>query len=266
METITKANKRHPFNPRYWTALTWLGTFLWLWGPFWLNFIWLPIKSFDHGPGGELVLSETYSTIAEIPFPWGWPFSYVSPPSPFFGPFPTGAAPFVPPPPAPTSVDWSILGLNILLIVLATLALIYCLQKLFAKFSILTVMAVMVLFALYFTVVPKLAWMMRGNFAGHVSDAIYFSPVLAATFIRVTGFSGFETTDAIGKIAKLFRRREPNFDSVEDVLSHASQLDSEGQWEEAVKLYRQAVLKWPEQATYVENCIAEIDAKKALGR
>lgn len=261
METTTKASRRHLFDPRSWTALTWLGALLWLWNPFWMNYVQFPIESFTYGPGGELMLSETYESMGEMPFPWGWPFSYIVPDTLGQVPIRIGNPA---PPPMPASVSWVALGANVLLIVFATAALIYFLQKLFPKFSIRSVMAVMLLFAIYFTVMPRLAQLIGYDFATYLSNAFYFSPVLIAILIKASQELKVKI-DVAGTIKKMFLRRQPDCDSPEDVLAYASQLDHEGRWEEALTNYRQAALRWPDRAAYIENCIASIDTKKAAG-
>ena len=256
-----KAKKRHPFNVRYWTALTWLGIIAWLFDPILLNYP--PSEAHSLGVDGKLVV-ENYASLAEVPFPVGWPYHYVTQRQPFMMPIPAIPAPVVPLPAAPPSlVNWETFGLNVFLIALATVALIYCSQKLFAKFSIATMMVVMLLIALYFTAMPWLATALGYQWGLYVSNFFYFSPVLGVILIKAFKVWESETTDAMRRIAKLFRRSEPSLETPDDLLSTASKWDHMGNWDEAIRLYREAAQQWPEQANYAENCIAAIELKKS---
>lgn len=52
-------------------------------------------------------------------------------------------------------------------------------------------------------------------------------------------------------------------ESADDLLAHAAQLDAAGEWDRAIGVYRDAAARWPEHATYVENCISAIASKKS---
>ena len=57
---------------------------------------------------------------------------------------------------------------------------------------------------------------------------------------------------------------EPDkLDSADDVLAHAAHLDKIGEWEQAISTYRDAAERWPEHATYIDNCITEITSKQS---
>jgi hypothetical protein len=51
--------------------------------------------------------------------------------------------------------------------------------------------------------------------------------------------------------------------TVDGVLSAASRLDSNGEWDAAIMLYRAALVRWPEEASYVERCISAIEKKQS---
>ena len=55
-------------------------------------------------------------------------------------------------------------------------------------------------------------------------------------------------------------------DTIDDVVDAASKLDKAGDWDDAIKAYRKAVDRWPEHATYLGNCIAEVERKRDLAR
>lgn len=182
METSPKAGRHHTLNPRFWTALSWLGVFLWLWGPFWVNYIQLPTESYFQDSEGRLTVSETYTSISEIPFRWGWPFSYIVPDT--AGMLAGGV-------PLPTAALWHMLGVNIFFILLTTLALVYCSQKLLPRFSIIAVLIVTTAFALYFGLAPLVVRLVGFDRASYFVDALYFGPILGAIVIRCGEQFGF---------------------------------------------------------------------------
>jgi len=51
-------------------------------------------------------------------------------------------------------------------------------------------------------------------------------------------------------------------DNADDAIDTASQLELNGDWDEAIDAYRQAAERWPEHAVYVYNCIASIERKR----
>lgn len=263
-----KENQRHPLNPPYWTTFTWIGAFLWLWRPFWLNVVLLPAKSYVEDSSGQWVLAENYSTLAEIPFPWGWPFSYVQPTPvvlpvvPMFG----GARPPVPVAPLST-VHWEMLGLNVVVIAVATMALIYCSQKLWRQFSLLGLFVLVTAFSLYFGLIPLISRLLNSEIGITIADGLYFSPIVGAIAILAAEKYGFDWNAFRRLIANKFSsdRAIANDGSPDDVLAHASQLDHQGRWDEAIGLYRDAATRWPEQRKYAMNCIAAIEQKQAAG-
>lgn len=261
MET-SKAKQIHPFDVRYWTAFTWMGIFFWIWDPFWHNYIRFPVKSFIQGSDGQLLFQETYSNISEMPFRWGWPFSYIVPDMAAVN---LGTAPL------PAIASWPMLGVNILLVLLATMALVYGSQKLLPRFSIMAMLVVMTLCALRFSLEPLLALIPFFSGTTLIADAIHFSPILVAILILGSQKFNLAWDDLPQKIwnsrfLNSFRREEPDFDSPEEVLAFASRLDHEGKWEEAVKIYRFASQKWPEQGKYIKNCVSAISVKQSTGR
>jgi len=50
-------------------------------------------------------------------------------------------------------------------------------------------------------------------------------------------------------------------DNVDDAIDAASKLDKLGDWHAAIDAYRGIADRWPEHATYVANCIADVKRK-----
>jgi hypothetical protein len=50
-------------------------------------------------------------------------------------------------------------------------------------------------------------------------------------------------------------------DTAEDAVYAAVQLDKTGEWDAAIAAYRVIADRWPEHATYVANCIADVQRK-----
>ena len=61
----------------------------------------------------------------------------------------------------------------------------------------------------------------------------------------------------------LLERSPDDYHDPEDAIAAASRLDSLGDWDAAIALYRSAAERWPEHAKYIENCINDIIEKKA---
>ena len=254
----TQTTQRSAFNPRYWTGFTWLGIILWSWGPFTLNYIRFPVNSYVTAPDGQLIAAPTYTTIADLPFQWGWPFHFI-------GPDLTVAKA-----PIPSIASWPMLGLNILLIVLAIVALIYCSQKLLPRFTMISVLVVMTLICLYWALIPLVGRFVGSPWMERLSIAFHFSPILGVVAIRYAekfgyGPHAFLRWIEAPRIMKPFRRRELNDDTPDDSLAAAAKFDQQGRWQEAIDLYRTVVQKWPEQTEYVDNCLAAIEEKRAAG-
>ena len=50
-------------------------------------------------------------------------------------------------------------------------------------------------------------------------------------------------------------------DNADDAIDAASKLDKIGDWQAAIAAYRGVADRWPEHATYVANCIVEVQRK-----
>lgn len=245
---------------------------MWLWGPFFLNYISFPLKSYSHSSSGEITEEETYSNISELPFGWGWPFQYIAPDAVALkaatAPVMITALPVVATP-VPMVASWPTLGLNILLIIAATLSLVYCSQKLLPRFSMISVFVVMTGFCLYFGLLPRVFnWLVR-DWTSVIFDSLYFVPIAGVFVIKFAEKAEVEVSSIWrsmkpSKIMGAFRRREID-DTPDDALATAAKLDQSGRWDEAIEIYRDVVLKWPEQTEYVDNCLAAIEFKKATG-
>ena len=62
----------------------------------------------------------------------------------------------------------------------------------------------------------------------------------------------------------LAQRTPDSYENAEDALEAATILDSRGDWEEAIAIYKHVLKWWPEHATYVENCLKAIAEKQSL--
>ena len=61
--------------------------------------------------------------------------------------------------------------------------------------------------------------------------------------------------------------REPQrADNAEDAIDAATRLDKIGDWDAAILAFRDIAVRWPEHATYVENCIADVQRKLDASR
>jgi hypothetical protein len=63
---------------------------------------------------------------------------------------------------------------------------------------------------------------------------------------------------------KLIDMPPHEFPSGEDAIAAASMLDSGGDWDAALAIYRTTALRWPEYAEYIDKCEAEIEKRRAL--
>lgn len=61
----------------------------------------------------------------------------------------------------------------------------------------------------------------------------------------------------------LIERSPTDYDDADDATAAASRLDSLGDWNAAIRLYRSVAERWPEHETYTTNCISELDSKLA---
>ena len=50
-------------------------------------------------------------------------------------------------------------------------------------------------------------------------------------------------------------------DNADDAIAAASKLDTLGDWHQSIAAYRVAAERWPEHATYINNCIGDIQRK-----
>lgn len=50
-------------------------------------------------------------------------------------------------------------------------------------------------------------------------------------------------------------------ETLESAVSRARELDASGEWQIAIEVYRSAAETWPDEAIYLQNCIAEIQRK-----
>lgn len=77
-----------------------------------------------------------------------------------------------------------------------------------------------------------------------------FGPLAALIWLKV------RSKQSLSEIAP---RDYPNPD---DALAAASRLDSLGDWDAAIAIYQSVATRWSENATYCQNCIADIERKQ----
>lgn len=61
---------------------------------------------------------------------------------------------------------------------------------------------------------------------------------------------------------KLIDRSTDDFDSPDDALAAATRLDTLGEWDAAIDMFRMAAKRWPDHASYAERCISDIETKQ----
>lgn len=255
------ANRLHP---KRWTALTWLAVVLWAWRPFALNFP--PSESYTVNPvTGALSDPIQYDSLSELPFPVGWPLYYVKP-SYLNAP----AAPVAPvgtpmPLPPPSTVHPFAMVVNLTLVVTAISSLVYFLQTIRYRYSLLFLLGVMAAVPLYFGL-GRLTALLAGHEATQwYSIAVYFSPVPAALAVR---FAIFPRGDW-RRFRSRWQHGQETFDryiNADDAIAAASRLEMSGEWNASMDLYRRAADRWPEHATYVQHCIDRVVEKQSLAQ
>jgi len=257
----TNANR---FHPKRWTALTWLAVLLWTWHAFSLNYP--PSVSYTvDSVSGDFSEPTHYKSLAELPFPVGWPLHYVTPSylaRPVAPVMPVGTPP---PPPAPSAVSPFAMVANFLLIATTISALVYLLQKTKYRFSLLFLCGVMSAIPLYF-ILGRLVVMLAGYDAGRwYTVAVYFSPVAAALAVRYSVFPRvnwprFRRNWRVGP------QSFDDYDNPDDAIAAASRLDTNGDWSASIDLYRHAADRWPEHAEYIQQCIKRVAEKQSLAQ
>jgi len=254
----------NPFYPTRWTALTWLAVLLWAWHPFTLNFP--PSESYAvDSVTGELSQPTRYHSLSELPFPVGWPLyyvkpSYLTPPAVVSW---IAGAPI--PPPGPSSVHPFAMVTNLLLVVIAITSLVYFLQRTTFRFTLLLLFAVVSAVPLYFALGRFITMFAGYEAARWYSIAVYFSPIPAALAIK---FSIFQRVNW-ACFPKIGTRCQQSFDSyanADDAIAAASRLEMRGDWIASIDLYRRAAERWPQHATYNQNCIDRVSQKQSLAK
>jgi hypothetical protein len=62
---------------------------------------------------------------------------------------------------------------------------------------------------------------------------------------------------------RLSERTPIDYTDPDDALAAASDLDSLGEWDAAISLYRSVAGRWPEHSKYIDQCVADIAHKQA---
>lgn len=61
---------------------------------------------------------------------------------------------------------------------------------------------------------------------------------------------------------RLVDKRPEDYSNPDDALAAASRMDMQGNWDEALNLYRLCAERWPEHQRYIEQCVKQINAKR----
>lgn len=176
------------FHPKRWTALTWLVVILWAFYAFPLNYP--SFVSYTEDPvTGRFSVPHHYRSLAEIPFPIGWPIHYVRPSylsAPRLGPVTPVGTP--PPPPAPSRVSPLAMAADSILIISALVSLVYLSQRLLIRYSVLAFLALMAAYPLYITLGRLVVTFAGDNARSWYAIAVYFSPIPVALAVRYSVF------------------------------------------------------------------------------
>jgi hypothetical protein len=168
-QTITRVT-----NPVTWTAITWVAVLAWLWGPISLN-CGLSV-SYEVNWAENLPEPTHYKSMAEYPFPVGWPFHYVEPDDPWKTAGPQLAT-ALPPVPGPSSVSRPTFCLNLILIFGATTALVMLSQRLLPRFSLSVLLCLPLAYGFYFFGARLTGFLAGLTAIQWYSNAIYFLPI-----------------------------------------------------------------------------------------
>lgn len=246
------------YSPLRWTAITWVGVLFWFFQPMWINL--LPpyfIYQVNQVTGEWERVS--YQSISELPFPWGWPFHFHVPGSYLRDPTLPALAGTVQTNPPSEFYSW-LLAINIVLILLATISLVYILQKKFINYSVKHLI-VLAAGTIAFLTIPNLPG--ANLWYGSLRTIIYFAPIplaIAAYFDRFPSLAWLKSL-GITLSRRLTAAPEAN---AEDLLSQAAKLDRRGDWAEAIHLYENVARRWPEHLSYTQACIRSIQEKQTL--
>lgn len=60
----------------------------------------------------------------------------------------------------------------------------------------------------------------------------------------------------------LVDHKPEDYDNADDAMAAAARLESIGDWDEALTLYKSVAQRWPEHAIYAANCCADIARKQ----
>ncbi len=118
-------------------------------------------------------------------------------------------------------------------------------------------------FALLLVVTGVYAW----SFSWAVRDARSRGRAgLAIPLVLLFGPMGALVWLAVRPMQKLADKPFDDYGTAEDAFHAASQLDSTGDWDAAIALYRYGTEHWPEHREYAEKCIDQIRRKADMTR
>ena len=248
------------FHPKRWTFLTWVAILLWVWEPAVRNYP--PSKSYSQDPStGRWTVPTHYPSLAAIPFPVGWPLHYIRPSTVL----PIQAVGAPPPATPPSGVFPMLLVANLLIVAATILALIYLSQRFMLRYSLLTLFKISLIFAALCCAPPLIGIVAGYRVAQWYSDAFYFSPLLAATLVKLLSapyLSRVISRERTGQNPASFEQ----ISSADDAIAAAARLDARGDWSDAIEMYRRTAERWPAQNEYIQNCITRVVEKQSLAQ
>jgi hypothetical protein len=155
---------------------------------------------------------------------------------------------------------------NLVLIASAIAALVYLLQTYLRRYSLLTLLAVLSVFPLYWAL-GRLIFVFGGFRSGEwYIIAVYLSPIPAAIAAKCSFYARIKEWARV-RLNWMFRDCPfDDYDNADDAISAASRLDTRGDWDESIDLYRRASQRWPEHSEYIQSSIDRVIEKQSLAR
>jgi hypothetical protein len=154
---------------------------------------------------------------------------------------------------------------NSILVVVAISALVYFLQEITYRFSLLFLVGIMAAVPLYFAL-GRLVVLLAGYNAGRwYAIAVFFSPIPAALAVKYEIFPRLPWPRVRLKW-KRGTRSFADYENADDAIAAASKLEMRGDWTASIDMYRRAAERWPEHSEYIRHCIERVTEKQSLAQ